>query len=93
MNEPIQASRPEPALSGSIMQEKSCINEYRPSRKELLREYNINIRFFSMGCVIDVGCKSIPFSTIEEGMNALNEYVKDPYTSRKIWEERILKEQ
>jgi len=92
MNEPIQASRPEPALSRGILQEAS-IGEYRPSRKELLREYNINIRFFSMGCVIDVGCKSIPFSTIEEGMNALNEYVKDPYTSRKIWEERILKEQ
>lgn len=69
-----------------------CVKEYRPSRVECLRDYSINIRFLSIGCVIEVGCKSVPFSTIDEGMKALNDYVANPYETRKIWEERFAKE-
>lgn len=92
MNEVEQASRPEPTLGRGALVQDECAKEWRPSRTECLRDYQINIRFLSIGCVIEVGCKSVPFSTIEEGMKALNDYVANPYETRKIWEERFAKE-
>jgi hypothetical protein len=89
MNE--NAVQREPELRGAMIQDE-CAKEYRPSRSECLRDYAINIRFLSIGCVIEVGCKSVPFSTIEEGMKALNAYIDHPYETRKIWEERFAKE-
>lgn len=74
--------------------EQLCAKEaYKPSRAECLRDYQISIRFLSIGCVIEVGCKSIPFSTIAEGMKALNDYVASPYEVRKVWENRFSKEE
>lgn len=90
MNE--NAVQREPALRGAMIQDE-CVKEYRPSRSECLRDYSINIRFLSIGCVIEVGCKSVPFSTIDEGMKALNDYIAHPYETRKIWEERFSKEE
>lgn len=78
--------------TGSRVQE-DCVKEYRPSRGECLRDYSINIEFLSIGCVIRVGCKSIPFATVKEGLAALNNYVVNPYETRKIWEERFSKEE
>ena len=72
---------------------QESVKEYIPSRSECLRDYSINIRFLSIGCIIEVGCKSVPFSTIDEGMKALNDYVAHPYETRKIWEERFAKEE
>lgn len=72
---------------------EDCAKEYRPSRMECLRDYNINIRFLSVGCLIEVGCKSVPFSTIKEGMEALNQYVAKPYETRQIWEKRFQEEE
>ena len=37
-----------------------------PSRQYFLREYPISIRFLSIGCVVEVGCKSIPFTSVDE---------------------------
>jgi len=74
------------------MIQNDCAKEYRPSRMECLREYQINIRFLSVGCLIEVGCKSIPFSTITEGMAALNNYIQDPYTVRQLWEKKFQEE-
>lgn len=67
--------------------------EYKPSRLECLRDYEIRIKFLSIGCIIEVGCKSVPFNTIQEGMQELNEYIRKPYETRKIWEERFKKEE
>jgi hypothetical protein len=72
---------------------EECAKEWRPSKTELLKEYRVQIEFLSIGCVIHVGCKSIPFATVNEGMKALNEYIDNPYETRKIWEERFAKEQ
>ena len=74
------------------MIQNDCAKEYKPSRMECLREYQINIRFLSVGCLIEVGCKSIPFSTITEGMAALNNYIQDPYTVRQLWEKKFQEE-
>lgn len=66
--------------------------EYKQqSRAECLRDYQIGIEFLSIGCIIRVGCKSVPFSTVKEGMKALNDYVANPYETRKFWEERFAK--
>jgi hypothetical protein len=59
---------------------------YRPSNSEVLREYEIGIRFTSRGCVVRVGCKEIPFETIENGVKAINDYVTNPYEERIKWE-------
>ena len=67
--------------------------EWKPSRSECLREHEVGIRFLTLGCIIQVGCKSIPFATVREGMEALNEYVAKPYEMVRIWEERFNEEE
>lgn len=67
--------------------------EYKPSRSECLRDYEIRIRFLSIGCIIEIGCKSIPFTSISEGMAALNSYIAEPFKMRKVWEEKLRKEE
>ncbi len=59
--------------------------EYKTSKAEILRENEICIRFHSRGCVINVGCKSIPFSSVKEGMEALNSYVENPSEEKEKW--------
>jgi len=54
-------------------------------RLETLRQYSININFQSVGCVIQVGCKSIAFRSIDEAMIELNEYVKNPNEAYDKW--------
>jgi hypothetical protein len=72
---------------------EDCVQEYRPTRQECLRDYEVRIRFLTLGCVIEVGCKSIPFTTIKEGMEALNQYVAKPYETRQIWEKKFQEEE
>jgi len=60
--------------------------EYRPSKSELLRDYEITIQFLSRGCVVRVGCKSIAFTDINEAMAEINEYVTgDTYEVQNKW--------
>ena len=58
-------------------------NEYIPKKQEILREYEIGIRFLSIGCVIRVGCKEIPFTDVNEAMEELSNYVSNPYEEGK----------
>lgn len=76
-----QATMPEP------------VEQWKPSRMEALRDYRVEIEFLSIGCVIRIGCKSVPFSSVKEGMKTLNDYVVNPVETRKIWEERFSKEE
>jgi hypothetical protein len=62
--------------------------EYKPSNHQALQEYEINLRFLSRGCLVNVGCKSIAFETVESAMKELNEYVNNTYETQKKW--RIL---
>ena len=60
--------------------------EYRPSKQEALREYEINIRFLSRGCIVTVGCKEIAFENPSHAMDEINKYVKgDTYGIQKLW--------
>jgi hypothetical protein len=60
--------------------------QYVPSKQEALSRHEINISFLSRGCIIRVGCKSIPFSSTEEGLNELVKYFNDPVATQKHWE-------
>jgi len=93
MNETMNGGMPEPQLAAGTIVQEDCVEQWKPSRVELLRYHQINIRFLSIGCVIDVGCKSVPFTTIKEAMKALNDYITNPYEVTKIWEERFTKEE
>jgi hypothetical protein len=59
--------------------------EYRPSRKEALREYEIKIRFLGRGCIVSVGCQEIAFESVETAMAAINAYAANPYDEQQKW--------
>jgi hypothetical protein len=61
----------------SIYKEK----EYVRPRMDYLREFEINIRFLSLGCLVRVGCKEIAFTSIDEAMKEVNAYVTNPKAS------------
>ena len=61
----------------------------RPGNQYFLQEYKIEIEFCSRGCVVRVGCKSIPFESVEEAMAKINEYVKNPYEMQQYWRELL----
>lgn len=65
------------------------VAKQRPSNQYFLQEYKIEIEFMARGCVIKVGCKHIPFESVEEAMNELNEYVKNPYEVQQKWRELL----
>jgi hypothetical protein len=67
------------------MMDRECTKEYRPNKQQILREYTIELRFLSVGCVIRVGCKEIPFTSVSEAMEELNKYVSNPYEEGKRW--------
>ena len=76
---PMMAEAPEP----QIAIEK--VSEYRPSNNEALREFEINIRFLSRGCVVRVGCKEIAFEDVASAMTAINAYVVNPWDEQQKW--------
>jgi hypothetical protein len=61
------------------------LKEYKPKKQEILREYEIRIKFLSVGCVVNVGCKEIPFRSVKEAMDNINKYVENPYEEGKKW--------
>jgi len=64
--------------------------EHIPSREEILREYEIKIRFLSRGCIVSIGCKEIPFESIDSAIAEINAYLSEPLEIQKKWRE-ILK--
>jgi len=63
------------------------VSEHRPSNTEFLREYDINIKFLNRGCIVHVGCRTIPFESVENAMSAINAYVANPYEEQEKWRE------
>ena len=74
-------------------EQPTATEQWQPSRQECLRDYEVKIRFLTLGCIVSVGCKEIPFTTIKEGMEALNQYVAKPYEVRQVWEKRFQEEE
>jgi TFIIF-interacting CTD phosphatase-like protein len=59
--------------------------EYKRSNQEILRENQVEIIFLSVGCVIKVGCKEIPFFNKYEAIAELKEYITSPKTVIERW--------
>jgi hypothetical protein len=57
----------------------------KPNRQYFLREYPIKIEFLSIGCIVTVGCKTIPFQNVDEAMTEINAYIANPYEARDKW--------
>ena len=76
---PMMAERERPRM------DESYSKEYIPNKQQILREYEVRLRFLSVGCVISVGCKEIPFTNVGDAMEELNKYVSNPYEETKRW--------
>ena len=63
--------------------------ELKRSATEMLREHEVHIRFLSIGCVIRVGCKEIAFEDRDKAMVELMDYVRDPHTATKKWDNKF----
>ena len=63
--------------------------EYRPSHGEALRKYGIQIEFLHRGCIVKVGCKHIAFQNVQDAINAINDYVKNPYEEQVRWDKLL----
>ena len=85
MNEGQISGAPMMAERETTRMDESYSKEYIPNKQQILREYGISIRFLSVGCVISVGCKEIPFTNVGEAMEELNKYVSNPYEETKRW--------
>ena len=73
---------------GPMMVERETLSyskEYIPNKQQILREHDVRIRFLSVGCIISVGCKEIPFTNVGEAMEELNKYLSNPYEEQKRW--------
>ena len=79
MPQPQVERMPEPTM------EKHPVEEYRPSNKEALREWEIRIKFLNRGCIVSVGCKEIAFENYIEAMAAINKYVANPWEEQQKW--------
>ncbi len=67
-------------------EEVSAKNDnYKISKKQLLKQYQINIEFLSVGCIIRIGCETIAFESLENAMAELNAYVINPDESITKW--------
>jgi hypothetical protein len=61
------------------------VKEHRPSNSEILREYEVTIKFLNRGCIVNVGCKAIAFESVTSAMKEVNEYVNAPFETQKKW--------
>ena len=59
--------------------------EWKPSRIEALRSYEINIRFLDRGVMVTVGCKQIAFESIETFTKSFRAYMEEPFSVQESW--------
>ena len=79
---PMMAEAPVERLGEPEMEQPK---EWRPSHGEALREFEINIRYLSRGCVVRVGCKEIAFEDVASAITAINAYVANPWDEQQKW--------
>ena len=82
MNEE-EATMPMPEMEVGYL--KSSGEEYVPSAGDILKNYEVTIKPLDSGATVRVGCKTIAFTTLEDALENVNFYFKDPQTSYKHW--------
>ena len=59
------------------------------SKQQLLSRYSIKIDFLSRGCIVNIGCKNIPFEKVEDAITEINRYVNNPEEVEKEYNEKF----
>ena len=62
----------------SLIQETRTVLMDSSNKQQLLSRYSIKIDFLSRGCVVNIGCKNIPFEKVEDAIAEINRYVNNP---------------
>lgn len=59
------------------------------TKQQLLSRYSIKIDFLSRGCVVNIGCKTIPFEKVEDAITEISRYVNNPEEVEKEYNEKF----
>jgi len=89
---PTQINQTEPTLLTQL-REESTIHKplsYEDSvalltDQQVLREYEIRIQFLDMGCIVNVGCKSIAFDDPYKAIEEVKAYILNPKEVTSKW--------
>ena len=73
----------------SLIQKSDTILVSGSTKQQLLSRYSIRIEFLSRGCVVNIGCKSIPFEKVEDAFTEINRYVNNPEEVEKEYNEKF----
>ena len=72
----------------SLIQETRTVLMDSSNKQQLLSRYSIKIDFLSRGCVVNIGCKNIPFEKVEDAITEINRYVNNPEEVEKEYYEK-----
>ena len=72
-----------------VREELRVKQQYVPSAQELRQRHIIEIEFLHVGCTVRVGCKKLAFSTHEDAIKEIIDYVNDPVESYRIWGKKL----
>ena len=73
----------------SLIQETRSVPVDSTNKQQLLSIYSIRIDFLSRGCVVNIGCKQIPFEKVEDAITEINRYVNNPEEVGKEYNEKF----
>ena len=78
-----------PTGSVGYLTQESRIQLTYGSKQQLLSRYSIKIDFLSRGCIVNIGCKNIPFEKVEDAITEINRYVNNPEEVEKEYNEKF----
>ena len=73
----------------SLIQETRTVLMDSSNKQQLLSRYSIRIDFLSRGCVVNIGCKQIPYEKVEDAITEINRYVNNPEEVEKEYNEKF----
>ena len=73
----------------SLIQETGITITSGSTKQQLLSRYSIKIDFLSRGCIVNIGCKNIPFENVEYAITEINRYVNNPEEVEKEYNEKF----
>ena len=73
----------------SLIQETGITITSGSTKQQLLSRYSIKIDFLSRGCVVNIGCKNIPFEKVKDAITEINRYVNNPEEVEKEYNEKF----
>ena len=73
----------------SLIQETRTVLMDSSNKQQLLSRYSIRIDFLSRGCVVNIGCKNIPFEKVEDAITEINRYVNNTEEVEKEYNEKF----